>query len=78
MCRPCSDGGEADDAATTDGGRPAVAGAGGDLHGKTQSQTQTIATLEGKFQYFSVILSVGHNNTLHSPPLLSSGVFLTN
>ena len=34
--RPCYDGGEADDAATTDGGRPAVAGAGGELHGKTQ------------------------------------------
>lgn len=33
---PCYDGGEADDAATTDGGRPAVAGAGGELHGKTQ------------------------------------------
>ncbi len=52
MCRPGSDGGEADDAATTDGGRPAVAGAGGELHGKTHSQTQTIAILEGKFQYF--------------------------
>lgn len=40
MCRPCYDGGEADDAATTDGGRPAVAGAGGKLHGKTHTQTQ--------------------------------------
>lgn len=28
-----SDGGETDDAATTDGGRPAVVGAGGELHG---------------------------------------------
>lgn len=35
MCRPCSNGGEAHDAATTDGGRPAVAGAGGELHGNT-------------------------------------------
>lgn len=31
--RPGSDGGEADDAAAADGGRPAVAGAGGELHG---------------------------------------------
>lgn len=33
LWRPGCDGGEADDAATTDGGRPAVAGAGGELHG---------------------------------------------
>lgn len=33
MCRPGYDGGETDDAATTDGGRPTVAGAGGELHG---------------------------------------------
>lgn len=33
MWRPGYDGREADDAATTDGGRPAVAGAGGELHG---------------------------------------------
>lgn len=33
---PCYDGREADDAAATDGGWPAVAGAGGELHGKTQ------------------------------------------
>ena len=33
MWRPGYDGGEADDAAATDGGRPAVAGAGGELHG---------------------------------------------
>lgn len=33
MCGPCYDGGEADDAAAADGGRPAVAGAGGELHG---------------------------------------------
>lgn len=38
MCRPRYDGGEADDAAATDGGRPAVAGAGGELHGNTQTQ----------------------------------------
>lgn len=31
--RPGPDGGEADDAAAADGGRPAVAGAGGELHG---------------------------------------------
>lgn len=35
MCRPGTDGGEADDAAAADGGRPAVAGAGGELHGNT-------------------------------------------
>ena len=33
MCRPGYDGGETDDAATTDGGRPAVDGAGGELYG---------------------------------------------
>lgn len=36
MCRPGYDGGEADDAAATDGGRSAVAGAGGELHGNTE------------------------------------------
>lgn len=37
MCWPGYDGGEADDAATTDGGRPAVAGAGGELHGSSNT-----------------------------------------
>lgn len=37
--RPGSDGGETDDAATTDGGRPAMAGAGGELHGIQTLQT---------------------------------------
>lgn len=32
--QPGSDGGEADDAAAADGGRPAVVGAGGELHGR--------------------------------------------
>lgn len=38
--RPGPDGGEADDAAAADGGRPAVARAGGELHGKINSFVQ--------------------------------------
>lgn len=34
---PGSDGGQADDAAAADGGRPAVAGAGGESHGNSNS-----------------------------------------
>lgn len=37
MCGPGSDGGEADDSAAADGGWPAVAGAGGELHGNLET-----------------------------------------
>lgn len=38
MCEPGADGGETDDAAAADGGRPAMAGAGGELHGESTNR----------------------------------------
>lgn len=52
---PDSDGGETDDAATTDGGRPAVVGAGGELHG-IHTHTHNITELFKHKLLISVLL----------------------
>lgn len=55
MCWPCADGGEADDAAATDGGWPAVAWAGGELHGNNTHANTEIFIFKHN-QFFTVVL----------------------